>query len=237
MTSDTDLQDQVDARDGAAYDESNHTRVAPYRSVTRAGAVSLFLGVLSVFALLFPTLLVIAAVGLVMGLVARRNLRAYPEELTGGIPTTVGILLCLLILVGGTTWHSYVYATEVPNGYERISFDDLQPEAVKAKTGTPGLPLDLDGKRVFVKGYVHPGVASMGKIRRFILVPDMGTCCFGGQPKMTDMIEVTVPEALGIRYSQRKRKLGGVLRVRDRVTSVAGGLYGGYYELKADYVQ
>ena len=105
------------------------------------------------------------------------------------------------------------------------------------KTGQPLLPTALNGKRIFVKGYVHPGVASTGQIKKFILVPDMGTCCFGGQPKLTDMIEVTIVDASGVRYSQRKRKLGGILHVTDRVHQVAGGLTGGFFELRADYVK
>jgi hypothetical protein len=103
--------------------------------------------------------------------------------------------------------------------------------------GAAALPLDLDGKRVFIKGYVHPGVSDLGEIRRFILVPDMGTCCFGGQPALTDMVEVRITGERGVRYSQRKRKFAGTFRVAARLKQVAGGLTGGYYELDADYVK
>jgi hypothetical protein len=54
---------------------------------------------------------------------------------------------------------------------------------------------------------------------------------------MTDMIEVTVVDVPGVRYSQRKRKLGGILHVSERIRKVAGGLTGGLYELRADYVK
>ena len=105
-------------------------------------------------------------------------------------------------------------------------------------TNLPRLPEELDGKRIFIKGYVHPSVASMGRIKKFILVPDMGTCCFGGQPKrLTDMIEVTLIHSKGIRYSTRKRKLGGIFHIHYNLHQVTGGLQGGFYELTADYVK
>ncbi len=124
-----------------------------------------------------------------------------------------------------------------PAGYERITFQQLQPESDAEHPSTESLPHELDGKRVFVKGYVHPGVSDMGEIKKFILVPDMGTCCFGGQPKLTDMIEVTITGPRGLRYAQIKRKLGGVFHVHSRIKQVAGGLQGGFYELEADYVR
>jgi len=208
----------------------------PYRAISRSAVVSFALALSSLLALVFPVLLVLAAVGFFIGLLARRNLRTYPDELTGNSLALVGVFGCLLLFFGGAGWHTYVYLTEVPSGYVRISFADLQPAEDRA-ANTAGLPVDLDGQRVFVKGYVHPGVSSMGKIRKFVLVGDMGTCCFGGQPKLTDMIEVTLDGARSIQYSQRKRKLGGILHVRNRVRKVAGGLDGGYYELHADYVK
>ena len=89
-------------------------------------------------------------------------------------------------------------------GHRRQCFGVPSPIAPKCPTATtasasgscspirssPSLPIapkaiELTGKPIFIKGYMHPGVASMGKVNHFILVPDMGTCCFGGQPKPT----------------------------------------------------
>ena len=71
------------------------------------------------------------------------------------------------------------------------------------------LPAELNEQRIFVKGYVHPGVSETAELRKFILVPDMGTCCFGGQPALSDMIEVSILGDQGIRYTRRKRKEQG----------------------------
>ena len=62
----------------------------------------------------------------------------------------------------------------------------------------------------------------------------MGTCCFGGQPKLTDMIEVTLDEPLRIEYSMRKRKLAGIFKVDTQLKAI-DGLGGVYYQLQANH--
>ena len=187
--------------------------------------------------MVFPVTLSLAALGIVFAVLGLRNVRRYPDEVSGHSVAILGLVGCTCLLIGGSAMHTYTYLTEVPDGYTRISFEDLQGTRGSARRASSWPPKQLDGQRVFVKGYVHPGVSSAGEVKKFILVPDMGTCCFGGQPKMTDMIEVTIVDAPGVRYSQRKRKLGGVLHVSERVRQVAGGLTGGLYELRADFVK
>ena len=93
----------------------------------------------------------------------------------------------------------------------------------------------MNEKKVFVKGYVYPDERRT-KIKQFVLVPDMGSCCFGGQPKLTDMIQVTLRDPQRINFSYRRRKLGGVLRVDTQFKPVSG-VNGVYYQLDADYVK
>jgi hypothetical protein len=210
---------------------------APYRSVSKAAVMSVLAVVFSLLGLLFPVLLAGTLVAIFAGVVAMRNLRRYPNELTGRKAALAGIVGGGLLLIGGIATHAYIYVTEVPEGYERITFEDLQFPEDAVASSLPPLPKQLDGKRVFVKGYIHPGVADMGEIRKFILVPDMGTCCFGGQPALTDMVEVTITGPNGLRYAQIKRKLAGTFHVSYRLKKVAGGLNGGYYALDADYAR
>ena len=80
----------------------------------------------------------------------------------------------------------------MPDGYIRTGFWELQPDPDRPELPVSPKSLELSGKKIFIKGYMHPGVSSSGKVDRFILVPDMGTCCFGGEPKATDMIEVHI---------------------------------------------
>jgi len=206
----------------------------PYRAISKAAVVSLVFGVLSFSVLLSAALLVLPVVGIVFGFIALSSIRRYPQELTGRPATIVGTVLSSLLLIGGIVLHSYIYATEVPPGHVRISFQDLQP------TDDSPLPvslkaLELNGKKVFVKGYVYPD-GQQYNIKDFILVKDMGTCCFGGQPPLTHMIEVSLQGSNRVEYAMRKRKLAGTLKVNTRLKPVAG-LGGVYFRLDADYVR
>jgi hypothetical protein len=73
-------------------------------------------------------------------------------------------------------------------------------------------------------------------LKSFVLVPDLATCCFGGQPALTDMIEVTLDDPLLANYSISCRSLTGVLEVDDEIKPITG-LGGVYYRLKADGIK
>ncbi len=195
---------------------SDSAEIAQYRSVSRAAIVSLVLGVASIAGLAFSSLLVLPLVGLVLGLVGLSTIRRYPAEYTGTRTAGLGIALCSVFFVAGTSWHTYDYLTEVPEGHIRTSFWELQPDPDRPELPVSPQSLDLKGQKVFIKGYIHPGVASRGKVDRFILVPDMGTCCFGGDPKATDMIEVYIPDpSQRLAYSRTRVKLAGTFEVSE----------------------
>ena len=123
----------------------------------------------------------------------------------------------------------------MPDGFERITFYELQPQLRSQRI--PPEATQLDKQKIFIKGYMHPsGTQGMGEVEKFVLVPDMGTCCFGGQPKLTDMIEVTLQGGLKTRYSRTKKKLAGVFSVDSKLKPVSG-LDGVYYQLDASYVR
>lgn len=197
-----------------SYTSPDIAEVAQYRSISRAAVVSLVLGVFSIAAVAFTPLLVLPVVGLVLGLVGLSTIRRYPTEYTGSKIAASGIALCSVLFIGGASWHTYDYLTEVPPDHIRTGFWELQPDPDRPDLPVSPKSLELSGKKVFIKGYIHPGVASSGKVDRFILVPDMGTCCFGGDPKATDMIEVHVPDAAHrLAYSRTRIKLAGTFAV------------------------
>lgn len=223
------------AMDTTADDVEEMEGFEPYRAVSKAAVASLVFGVLAVLGLFFPALVLLGVLGVGVGLIGLRGIKLYPQELTGAWAAWIGVFLSATLAVAGTARHSYVYATEVPEGYVRISFANLQPS-----TEQPDLPvspesLEFDGKKIFVKGYMYPD-GSTNNIKRFVLVPDMGTCCFGGQPKLTDMIEVTLQDPLRAAYAVRKMSLGGVLHVDTRLKPVSG-LNGVFYQLDADLLK
>lgn len=213
------------------YQEDFH----PYKAVSKAAVISLVLAGIGTLGLLFPAMLVLPVLAFLFALLAWHGLSKYPDELTGRGFAIAGGFLSVALTIGGVVYHSYVYATEVPEGYERVSFARLQPET-RAQT----LPDDINElhmKKLFIKGYMHPsGTQGMGEVQQFILVPDMGTCCFGGQPKLTDMVQVTLNGELTTRYNRFKKKLAGVFKVDPRKKPVSG-LDGVYYQMDADYVK
>lgn len=208
---------------------------APYRTVSRAAVFALILGLAGASSLLSPWMIIIPMCGLLCGLVALSNIKRYPLELSGSALAKIGMAVSGLLLVVAPSYHGYVYLTEVPEGYERISFSLLS-----TKSYEPDLPtqdaLSLNGKPIFIKGYIHPTSISSSKAKKFILIPDLGTCCFGGQPRLTDMIEVTLTGDQTVRPSLRKIKLAGVLKV-DTTLKPHRELQGVFYQLKADYLQ
>jgi hypothetical protein len=206
----------------------------PYRAVSSAAVVSLVFGIASILAFLDWLLLFLPSVGLIAGLMAGRKIRRYPEEFSGGALARTGTLLSLLAIVAAPGWLWYSMITEAPEGYLRISYAELQPDRGAPPTEIPRSANELEGKRVFIKGFMYPGPERTG-IRRFILCRDNGTCCFGGvTPKPSDMVDVLLNSDLKAEYVTRMTRVGGVFHV-DPNSSGTG--MDARYHLEADYIR
>lgn len=219
----------------ATIDPAREEGFEPYRAISKSAVISFVLGLIAIMGWYSAPLLVLALVSAILGIVGYRSILRYPNELTGKTLAVVGAVLGATVLIGGIARHSYVYATEVPEGYVRISFAELQPDKSKPWIPVPEKALEFDGEKIFVKGYVYPD-GQQHNIKRFVLVPDLGTCCFGGQPKLTDMIEVTLEEPLQTVYNMKKRRLAGEMKV-DMTLKPVSGLNGVYYQLKANHLR
>ena len=173
--------------------------------------------------------------GIALGVLALRKIRAFPNEYSGEHFALAGALLSSVCLVGGWARLAYVYHTEVPEGHQRISYDDLQPQPDE-RDFIPTRARELDGEKVFIKGYVYqPTGGQTTGLRKFILVRDRGQCCFGGNPKITDMILVKLTGDLEAEFNMQPRKLAGTFHVQP-----AQGMHGlgdVLYELDADYLR
>jgi len=227
--------------------------LAPYRAICRSAvlstilaAVGLPLVAMAVYSAVsrFGDAVPLGSVGsafglfaLVLGIAGRSTIRRYPTEYTGGRMALAGLFGGLLLLVTGASVSAYTYVTEVPKDCIRVGFWDLQPDPDHPELPISPKAFELAGKKIFIKGYMHPGVASMGKVDHFILVNDFGTCCFGGQPKPTHMIAVDVPAGKErISFSRRSIKLAGTFALYMEPTESLG-LRGVVYHLQADQVQ
>lgn len=209
----------------------------PYRAISRAAIVSLMLGGVALLGLIptFQALLVLALFGFATALIGYRATRTYPNEYSGQSLAIAGLVFNALVFSGGIGEHAYIYATEVPDWAQRVHFRELQQPA-----SAPDLPteraVELNGESIFVKGYIHPASGD-GQLQRFVLIPDLGTCCFGGQPRSSDMIEVTLVGGQTVRAGLTKRKLAGKFLVDSRGGNSKDFDNPVYYRLRAEYIK
>jgi hypothetical protein len=170
-----------------------------YRPLPPLAAVTAVLGVISLLALITEFALPFAILGIALGILAKRQISRSNGEYSGIWLVRCGLALCALCLFGGSAFHAYVYATEVPEGYERVSFVvDISKKDFIEIEGKPDFHPDvraLDGKKLFLKGYMYPDGRVEG-LRQFILCKDSGECCFGGKPALTDMIFINIPDGV-----------------------------------------
>ncbi len=203
-----------EASDAAAAAELE--RYQAYRAVSTLAVASFALGLLSVLAFFQWVFAVVPLLAILLGVMALRQLRTRSHELTGLPLALAGIILSLVLWPAGWGWLGYVYATEVPPNHERINYDVFKPTPEEMERGEfpPAAARALDGKRVFIKGYMFPGSKNR-EVQQFTLCRDSGECCFGGQPKLWDMLRVEMKDPPRAEVSTWQRKVAGVLRVRD----------------------
>jgi len=205
-----------------------------YRVVSITAVVSCVLGIVSVIALLdFWALKAVPVFGLVAGLAALRQISAAPQEFSGRKAAVIGVAASALFLFAGTGLAFWTYVAEVPDGYRRIGYEQLKPTAEQPHL-VPASAVQLDGQRVFIKGFMFPTPHDKG-VRRFVLCRDNGDCCFGGEPPKSDMVFVELVEPLDTEFSTRMRHVAGTFRVAGmRSTDVNQDVL---YRLEADYIR
>jgi hypothetical protein len=191
-------------------------RYQSYKAISALAVASLGLGILSVLAFFEWVFALVPLLAMMLGLLALRQLRSRSEELTGLPAALGGIILSAVMLPAGWGWLYYVYTTEVPPDHVRITYDLFRPTMEEMERGEfpPSAARNLDGQKVFLKGYMFPG-ASSREVKEFTLCRDSGECCFGGQPKPWDMVRVVMKNPPRAEFMTWQRKVAGVLRVRE----------------------
>ena len=189
-----------------------------YKPIPPLAPVSALLGVCSLAGLLSPLGLVFAVVGLALGFVGLRQIKQAEGGLGGRTIATVGVALSAVLFLSSAALHIYWYQTEVPEGFQRISFgSDISRKGFINEDGERRAHDDvaaLAGKPLFVKCFMYPEERLDG-ISTFILCRDNGQCCFGGQPKLEDMIKVKLVDGLTAQFSNHMVSVAGVFRLRD----------------------
>ncbi|REJ70471.1 MAG: hypothetical protein DWQ31_01100 [Planctomycetota bacterium] len=200
--------------------------VSEYRALSTLAVTAFLLGVLSITAFVGWVFWFLALLALLVGLYAVMTIRTRPEELTGEGLAIAGMALAAICLVGSVGLFLYEFKTELPPGHQRLYYAFLEPDAGVPGQVTPDFADKIDGHRVFIKGYIYPGLKKEG-IRRFLLVRDKGDCCFGGNPIVTERIQVTLAEPHRLQFTDRKIKVAGKFRLEQAGGAVdaGGGLY------------
>jgi hypothetical protein len=208
-----------------------------YRPISLMAVLSVVLGALSLLTAFGWLFALVPIAGIVLALVALQRIRQAPNELTGIRVAKAGLFVSLGAWLVGTVCLLLVRASEVPRGYEAITFDQLQPDPDKKGQLVPPQALTWQEKqtRLFIKGYMYPGGQASG-IKKFILVPSLEHCAFCRQQlRSTQMIYVTLTGDHTARLKSIPVGVGGILKVD---TVAAASPLGGFpYHLQADYFQ
>ena len=228
--SDTAVQEPIADRQPKMKPEltSPDIRSFDYVPVPVSAIVGLVLSVVGLFGIFALLAVPLAVFGVLVSLAAWWTIRRSDGAFGGKGVAIAGIVVGLVGSIGGVTRESIAYRNEVPENYERVSFKyDISDPGVErglAPNGQPGIAvpddvMELVGKNVFVKGYMYPDPDNRTKnIESFLLVKDLGDCCFGGEPAITDMIGIEFPEDEALRatfYEQTKVGVGGKFKVRE----------------------
>ena len=207
----------------------------PYRAMSSGAVASVIFAAIGLIGgVFFWPVLALCVFGVTLGIFSLRKIARFPQEFDGKQIAIAGVLLNLMTVAGCAGMHTYIYLTEVPEGYTRVHFYELQQPGEEDQP-TPKA-FEIDGQEVFLKGYIHPASGS-GLLKRFILVPDLGTCCFGGQPKSSDMIEVTLVGGDTTKGGLRKKKLAGTFvlnKVAQKVTDFDNIVF---YRMEVDIIR
>lgn len=217
--------------------ESNSVPAPPtvhYRTLCPTAVVSVVLGALSIPVLVFWFSwfwAVVPLVGMGLGWRAMRHIREAPLERTGLGLARFGIGLSAALWAVGYGWLVFARTSEIPFGYQRISYETLQPDPNVPTELIPQSALDMQDKRVFVKGYMRPGRQQTG-IKEFVLCPSTGECPFCiPNPKRTEMIRVVLQGDLETVYTTHLIGVGGRFQVDPQDFS------GIPYGLEANYLR
>jgi len=205
-----------------------------YRTLSGVAVAGFVAGLLSLSAFLAWILSIVPLTGLLISWRALSGIRRRPDELSGRPLARAGLALSAVCLLGSWTAHTIEYMTEVPPGYDRVSYGVLQPAEGEADDAIPAAATALEGKKVFLKGYMYPGEQSRG-LTEFVFVRDNGVCCFGNTtPKKTDMVLVKMAPGTTADYSLFQRKLAGTFHVERVPMGEMGEII---YHLTAEYVR
>jgi hypothetical protein len=212
------------------FDEPTDTPAVRYRAISRAAVVSVVLGVMSLVTIFDWWLALVPLAGIMVGWLALRQIHDKPGEVAGLALAWTGLGLCVAFWSLGYGWLFFSHAQEVPFGYQRVDYEELQPDRnIFGQEIPPGID-KLQDKKIFVKGYMKPS-RQQTRLKRFILCPAIADCPFcKPNPRPTEMIAVTLTGDMEADYTSHLVRLGGTFKVDPQAPN------GIPYSIEADYM-
>ena len=127
------------------------------------------------------------------------------------------VTLLLVPLVTGLGLQVYWYNTEIPEGFERLSFAAFSEKAMVNDADhqqvNPAVQ-NLDGKRLFLKGYMYFEGINEG-LTSFILCKDNHDVGFGPPPKLSELIKVRMAKGCSANFLVELVSVAGEFRIGD----------------------
>ncbi|MBN2024333.1 MAG: DUF4190 domain-containing protein [Pirellulales bacterium] len=219
---------------GRAFEERLLGDGQMYRAINRFAVLSVVLGALSWLTAVSWAMVFLPIAGLLLGYLALYQIRWATGEMTGRGVAIAGMILSGAFWLVGSGYAVFCAVSEVPIGYTRLEFKDMQPDPANEGEIIPKEMWDLEEKYIYLKGFMYPGRQAMD-IQKFVLVPTLGHCKFCQRElKSTEMVEVRLQGDLLIDYSIHPVGVGGKLVIdRKEAVKPLGGMP---YVIEADYV-
>jgi hypothetical protein len=190
-----------------------------YRAMNPLAVASIAVGPLSIATIFASTLAgwlmltIIPLASVILGRMALKQIRKAPSEWLGRKLAWSGIAISAGLWLLGTCWILIAPSTVVPFGYTYIQYDNLQPDPNQPTMPIPQSALNIQDKKVYMKGYMQPRRQQTG-IKEFILCPTNGECPFCVRnPKPTEMVRVILQGDLEAFYTTRLIRVAGRFRV------------------------
>ena len=184
-----------------------------YKQIATLGVGSLVAAIVSILGFFWTPFILVAVVGVALGVLGLRKIMRAPEEIGGFTLTSTATALSVLLAISATCWRVYYFYHNAPPGYEIVEFDSMA--LTKDGAVAPEIAA-LNGRRVYVEGYMYPTKRHAG-ITDFNLVRTLGHCQFcspGTNP--ADMIAVSMERGNEVNYRANKLVgVGGVLYVAE----------------------
>jgi hypothetical protein len=237
MNSPLSMKEPLITSDRSEHFPNTESEFVSYRVVSKSAIACFVFAILSLASYLNEVFVIFPIVTLAIGFVSWLGFRRFGDELIGKRLMQIGMVIGAFCLVSSGAYHIYVYNTEVPENYQRISFAMLRENPRKGLTYNE-VAAKLDGKKVFLRGYVRPGDKKKN-LKQFILVGDFGSCCFGGNPKISEVIAVNIviPDKT-VNYGYGLRRIGGTFRfIKETATTFDKEVPFVHYYIEADHVK